>query len=201
MLKQEFLDRLQAGLAGLPREDIEERLNFYAEMIDDAMEEGLSEEAAVSAVGPADQIIAQIIAEIPLAKIASERIKPKRRLKAWEIVLLAVGSPIWVSLLVAAAAVVFALYISWWAVIVSLWAAFASFVAGILGGTVAGVVSICNGNVPSGIVMIAAGLVCTGLSVFSFYGCKAATKGTLVLTKKMIVWAKNCFVKKEEQND
>ena len=32
MLKQEFLARLQAGLAGLPQADVEERLNFYNEM-------------------------------------------------------------------------------------------------------------------------------------------------------------------------
>ncbi len=201
MLKQEFLDRLQAGLNGLPQEDIEERLNFYSEMVDDAVEEGLSEQEAVAAVGPVSEIIAQVIEEIPFARIAAERIKPKRRLKTWETVLLALGSPIWFSLLVAAAAVVFALYISWWAVIVSLWAAFASFAAGILGGAVAGIVFICYGNVPSGIVMIAAGIVCAGLSFFAFYGCKAATKGTMVLTNKIVVWAKNCFIKKEEQND
>ena len=46
--------------------------------------------------------------------------------------------------------------------------------------------------------MIGAGIVCAGLSIFMFYGCKAATKGILVLTKKLAVWIKNCFIKKEE---
>ncbi len=198
MLKQEFLARLQAGLNGLPQEDIEERLNFYSEMIDDAVEEGLSEEEAVAAVGPVDQVVAQIISETSLAKIAAERIKPKRHLKTWEIVLIAVGSPIWFSLLVAAVAVVFALYVSWWSVVASLWAVFVSCAACILGGAVAGVVQICCGNIPAGLVMMAAGAVCAGLSLFAFCGCKAATKGTLVLTKRIAVWAKNCFMKKEE---
>ena len=49
MGKQEFLAQLRKGLQGLPQEDIEERLTFYSEMIDDRMEEGLSEEEAVSA--------------------------------------------------------------------------------------------------------------------------------------------------------
>jgi uncharacterized membrane protein len=49
MGKQEFLTRLGKALSGLPREDIEERLNFYSEMIEDRMEEGLSEEEAVAA--------------------------------------------------------------------------------------------------------------------------------------------------------
>lgn len=198
MNKQEFLDRLQAGLNGLPRDDREERMNFYSEMIDDRMEEGLSEEDAVAAAGPVDQIVAQTVSETSLAKIAAERIKPKRHLKTWEIALIAAGFPIWFSLLVAAAAVVFSLYVSWWSVIVSLWAVFASCAAGILAGAVAGIVQICCSSIPAGLVLIAAGTVCAGLSIFAFCGCKAATKGTLVLTKRIAVWAKNCFMKKEE---
>ena len=104
MSKQELFERLQNGLNGLPKEDIDERLMFYSEMIDDRAEEGLSEEQAVSAVGDVEEIVRQVIADTPLAKIAKERIKPKRRLKAWEITLLAIGSPIWLSLGIAAAA-------------------------------------------------------------------------------------------------
>ena len=44
MNKQEFLAELRRGLSGLPRDDIEERLSFYGEMLDDRIEEGLSEE-------------------------------------------------------------------------------------------------------------------------------------------------------------
>lgn len=42
MLKEEFLAQLRGGLAGLPQEDLEERLAFYSELLDDRMEEGLS---------------------------------------------------------------------------------------------------------------------------------------------------------------
>ena len=126
MNKQEFLDGLRKGLSGLPQDDIEERLTFYGEMLDDRIEEGLSEEEAVAAAGSVNEIVRQTVADIPLAKIAKERIKPKRRLKAWEIVLLALGSPIWLSLGVAAAAVIFALYVTVWSVIASFWSVFAS---------------------------------------------------------------------------
>ena len=63
MHKHEFLAQLRKGLSGLPRDDVEERLSFYSEMIDDQMEEGLSEEEAVSAAGSVDEIVAQTIAE------------------------------------------------------------------------------------------------------------------------------------------
>ena len=42
MSKQAFLARLRKELSGLPKDDIEERLAFYEEMIDDRTEEGLS---------------------------------------------------------------------------------------------------------------------------------------------------------------
>ena len=87
MTKQEFMANLRAKLSGLPTQDVEDRLSFYCEMIDDRTEEGLSEEEAVSAIGSVDEVVSQIIADIPLAKIAKEKIKPKRRLWAWEIVL------------------------------------------------------------------------------------------------------------------
>ena len=198
MNKQEFLERLRNGLSGLPQNDIEEGLTFYSEMIDDRMEEGLSEEEAVSAIGSVDEIVKQVVADIPLAKIAKERIKPKRRLKVWEIVLLAVGSPIWFSLAVAAFAVVLSLYISLWAMIVSLWAVFGSLVGCAVGGIAAGVVFAFTDSVPSGVAMLAAGIVCAGLAIFFFYGCRAATKGTLALTKRMALGIKNIFIKKEE---
>ena len=44
MNKQEFLAELRKGLSGLPQDDIEERLIFYDEMLEDRIEEGLSEE-------------------------------------------------------------------------------------------------------------------------------------------------------------
>ena len=104
---------------------MEECLTLYAEMLDDRIEEGLSEEEAVAAAGAVEEIVRQTVDETPLAKIAKERVRPKRHLKAWEIVLLALGSsPVWLSLGIAAAAVILAVYVSLWAVIVSLWAVF-----------------------------------------------------------------------------
>lgn len=198
MTKQEFLAQLRKCLSGLPPKDIEERLSFYGEMIEDRMEDGLSEEEAVSAVGFVNEIAAQTIADIPIAKIAKERIKPKRQLSVWEIVLLALGSPLWLALGIAAVAVFLSIYVSLWSVIVSAWAVLGLLAACSLGFVLAGIVFVCSENTVSGIAAIAAGLVCTGVSVFAFYGCKAATKGVLILTKKLALWIKNCFIKKGE---
>ncbi len=197
MKKQEFLDALEAKLCGLPKRDVQERLSFYGEMIDDRVEEGLSEEEAVRDIGSADEIAAQIIAQTPLAKLVKERIKPQKSLKAWEIVLLALGSPVWLSLLIAAFAVLLSLYVAAWSVIVSLWALFASFVGGTLGGVAAGMLFAFGGQALTGIAMVGAGISCAGLAIFSFFGCKAATKGAVLLTKKTVFAVKNGIVKKE----
>lgn len=198
MSKQEFLAELRKGLSGLPQDDIEERLTFYSEMLDDRIEEGLSEEEAVLAIGDVEEIVGQTVADIPFAKIAKERIKPKRRLKAWEIVLLALGAPIWLSLGVAAAAVVLALYVSLWAVIVSLWTVFGALAVCAVGSVPVCVVFTAGGNFFSGVAMLAAGIVCAGLSIFLFYGCKEASRGILTLTKKITILIKSCFIRREE---
>ncbi len=172
MNKQEFLARLRYGLSVLPQDDREERLTFYREMIDDRMEEGLSEEEAVCEIGDVDQLILQITADIP-----SKNTKLRRRLRPWEIVLLVLGCPVWLSLLLAAFAVMLSLCLS-------LWAVFVSLAACALGGIVAGIGFACNGHALSGMAMIGAGLVCVGLSIFMFYGCKAATGGMWRLIKR-----------------
>lgn len=198
MTKQEFLAQLRNGLSGLPHEDIEERLGFFNEMIEDRMEEGLSEEEAVSAAGSVEDIVAQTVSEIPLARIAKERIKPKRELKNWEIVLIILGAPIWFSLAVSAASVLFSIYMSLWAVIISLWAVFVSLIASSLACLVAGIFVACCGHFTAALGLISACFVCTGLSIFMFYGCKAITYGIYKLTKKFALWVKNCFIKKEK---
>ena len=190
MSKREFLDKLEKGLSGLPQNEIQERLAFYSEMIDDRMEEGVLEADAVKEMGNIDDIVSQIVSQFPLSKMVKEKIKPKNKLKAWEIILLVLGSPVWLSLLIAVAAVMLSLYITLWSVIASLWAVFASLVGGALGGVAAGIIVAITENAISGIALIGAGLVCGGLSIFMFFGCKFATKGMVVLTKKIILGIK-----------
>ena len=112
MTKKEFLTNLRRCIRELPSNEINERLSFYSEIIDDKMEEGLSEVAAVADVGSIDKIAAQILAD---GGVQAPTKKVKRPVSAWQIVLLIVGSPIWFSILL----VVFAVT---WSVIITLWA-------------------------------------------------------------------------------
>lgn len=168
MNKQEFLTRLRKGLRGLPSKEKKEHLAFYGEMIDDRIEDGLSEEAAVAEIGNIDEIIAQIKAATP-----------KKKKNAGVIVLLTLGFPVWGSLLLAVIAIAVSLC-------VALWAVFAALLGSALGGVVGGIILFGYGHQPAGLALIGAALVCAGLGIFLFYGCKAATVGMLRLTKKLV---------------
>jgi len=69
MNKLDFVLQLTEKLNFLPFDEVEERVDFYAEMIDDRMEEGLSEEEAVREIGDLDGIVAQILADTPFSKL------------------------------------------------------------------------------------------------------------------------------------
>ena len=180
---------------------MEEHLKFYMESIEDRIEDGLSEEEAVSAVGDITNIAEQIVADIPVTKIAIKKLKPKRKLKTWEIILLVLGSPLWLSLLIAAIAVIFSVYISIWAVIVSLWVVFASFAACAFAGAVIALVLCIEGNGVAGMAYLGAGIVCTGLSILFFIGCKAMTKGIARFTKKAALRLKSVLRIRRECNE
>ena len=198
MTRIQFILELGKRLDGLPTNEVEDRLNFYSEMISDRIEDGLSEEEAVAAIGAVDEIAEQIIADIPLTKIVKEKIKPKRRLCVWEILLLVLGSPVWLSLLIAVFAVAISIYCSVWAVIISLWAVFVSFVGCAFGLTVGGAMLAIGGNALPGVATIGAGISCAGLAIFAFYGCKIATRAILLLTKKTLHAIKSRFIKRRD---
>lgn len=197
MNKIEFILALSEKLDGLPLQEWDDRRNFYLEAIDDRMEEGLSEEEAVAALGSIDTIAAEILADIPFTHLLAKRIAPGRRLAVWEIVLLALGSPIWISLLAAALATICAAYVSLWSCVVSLWASDVALIGASLGSLVSGAALTVTGDVERGLFLMGAAAVIAGLSIFLFLACKEATKAIVRLTKKMALFIKKLFIRKE----
>lgn len=200
MNKSEFLQQLKKELAGIPKEDREERLNFYSEMIDDRMEEGLSEEEAIRAIGSTDEIVRQTVTDRYWASLKNPPQK-KNSLPVWVIVLLCVGAPLWISLAATVFSLIITAYAVIWTVVVTLWgAAFGTLCGCGVGGLAGGILLLCYGNPLSGVLLISAGLVCGGLAIFAFYGCIWTTKGAALLSKLIFVGIKNCFVRKEKKN-
>lgn len=187
MTKLEFILALNEKLKACPKAEVQQRLSFYTEMIEDRMEDGLSEEEAVAAVGDVERIAAEIAAELTPEEAPKPPKPAPREWKTWVIVLLIVGSPVWFSLAVAAGSVALSLYVSVWAVIISLWAVFGALVACGVCGIACGIGFAFGGYIFPGLAVVAAALVCAGLSILAFFGCKAITDLTVTLTKRLFM--------------
>lgn len=201
MNKEQFLAAIRERLSALPRDDVEKSLDYYGEMIDDRVEDGLSEEQAVEAMGTVDEIAAQILMDTPLPKLVKAKVKPERALRAWEIVLLAVGSPVWVPLTLAAVILFAAMYIVLWSLVVCLYAVDLSFAAAGVSGIAGGVIRVCMGNPVQALCLVGAGLVCAGLAVFLFLLSNRAAVGSVKLGKIMLLWVKSWFVRRGKSNE
>ncbi len=196
MTKTEFLEKLKNQLSTFDESEAENWLKYYGEMLDDRIEEGQSEEEAVNSLGSIDAIIDEILQQTPITRLAKAKLN-RKTLRGWEIALFIIGFPLWFPLLISAFAVVLSVYVSIWSVIISLWAAFASVVACGFSGIVVGIGFIITGKLSSGFALIGAGLTLSGLSIFLFFVCKAASYGIIWLTKKIVLSIKNSFIKKE----
>ena len=197
MDKKEFLSALEARLAGLPEADRQSSLDFYAEMLDDLMEGGMTEREAVASLGSVDAIAEEILMDTPLPKLIKAKMKPKRRMRAWEIVLIAVGSPVWFPILIALFAVALSLYITLWAVVLSLYAADLAFAVSAPASIIAAIALFVSGKPAAALLFLGAGLVLAGLTVLWLLLCNLTAKGTWQLGKLTLRGIKACFIRKE----
>ena len=185
MNKRKFLLRLKRALRGCSPSEIQSRLAFYSEMIDDRVEEGVSEKEAIQAIGNPDDIASEIRMEL------NERPKKEKRpLGTGAKILIAVGSPIWLSLLIAASAVVFSLVISLAAVVFSVFVCMfaalicvfaAVFALGVsaLACLIAGIACAFEGMFIQLLLWTGVSFVCAGLCIALALLCVPAGKGIL----------------------
>ncbi|MBO4462101.1 MAG: DUF1700 domain-containing protein [Lachnospiraceae bacterium] len=204
MNKEQFLNELKKGLSGIPKEDLDERVNFYSEMIDDRIEEGMSEEEAVSAIGDVKTIVSQIMAETPITTIVKERVnkekeKKKGGISVATLIIIVLTFPLWLPIV----ATIFGLAIALFAVVWSLVVAFYAVTIGLIVAGAASIVWVLGmlfyGNLAGAGLGLGAGLFCLGLGVLMVYGCVAFTKGAILLTVKALVGIKKALVGKERE--
>ncbi|MGI6359845.1 MAG: DUF1700 domain-containing protein [Acholeplasmatales bacterium] len=186
MTKKEFINELEKKMKGLPKEDIRDRLLFYNEMIDDYVEDGLTEEEAISKIGSSDEIVSKLIKETSLTKIVKEHVKPKRKLKVWEIALIIVTFPLWFPVLIFLLALILVGVILLWSMVIIAWSAFGSLVGAVISGLFSTLELLSNGNLVNSLGVLGFTLLLAGATIFLFFGAVWATKYTAELTKKVI---------------
>lgn len=193
MNKQEFLDFLDERLNSLSDEDREKSFEYYSEMIDERVEDGLTEEEAVAALGSVDEIASRILLDTPLPKLVKAKVSPGTTLNAWQIVLIVLGSPIWLSLIIAAFAVVLAVFIVIWAAALVLYAV-------VLSLAISAAALVINAFVVAGsglagvVLSIGAAVICAALAILLFCGTFYVVKGLVYLSKMIIRGIKYCFI-------
>ena len=197
MKKIEFLTELEEKLQALPEKERKESLEYYAEMIDDHMDEGMDEEEAVAACGSMDDIVDQIIVDTPLTKLVKQKVKPKRKMRGWELALIIAGFPIWFSLLVAVFCVLIAISACLWAVAISFWAVFVACAASSLGVLAGAVGCLILGQYWPALFFLGCALVLAGVALLFFLVSKWSTVGIAKLHKLTFRGIKRCFIRKE----
>jgi uncharacterized membrane protein len=197
MTKAEFLTALERRLLQLPELERRRQLDYFAEMIDDRVEEGTEETEAVAGLGDPSAAADRILQETSLPVLVSSRMRPKGGWTGLTVVLLVLGFPLWLPLMLALFAVMLSVYVVLWSVILVLFAVVLAIGAAGLGLLLAAAVAFSTA-VPPSLMLIGGGLVCLGLCVFAFFGALAVARGLARLTAVFARWVKSLFIRKEE---
>ena len=174
MTRDEFLNRLGELLACLPADQVEETKQFYAEAIADRMEDGMSEEEAVAAMGAPGEVAEATLDDLPAVPRAIARTRRRSTVLLW--VLTIVGSPVWVPLLIAFVIVALSIYFCIWVLAFCVWviAATLGAVGAAAFALVAAGIAICH--VPYVLAMLGCGLAFIGAALLVGAGAWAASK-------------------------
>lgn len=195
MNKNEFIRELSERIRSLPQKEQEEILSYYSEMISERMEDGMTEQQAVEALGSVQEIAEGIMLDAPLTAIIKEKVKPKRELRGWEIALIIIGSPLWISLALVVFALVLVVYILLWTLVLVMWVVVLSFGASALACLLASVIGFAQSNAPVGLALLGAGMLLFGLCLYFTVLSVLSVKGAARLSVLIVKGIKKCFVK------
>lgn len=201
MTKSEFINKIKSKLSNFPENIVDDRLSFYTEMIDDYIDEGMTEVEACEKLGSIDEIVESIAGDIPLKDIAKKKLEKRRRLSALEIVLLIVGFPIWFSLIAVCVSVLITLYVALWSIVISLWSVAISCGVSFIGSTILFIINLCNGNQSIGFCYLGLSFILLGISCLFVLLSKYLTVIIVKVPKFFFKWIKSFFIIKEDKNE
>lgn len=196
MNKETFLHQLRIRLSQLPEPEIKTRLDYYSELIEDMVEDGMSEEDAVASFGDVNAIAAKIMQDTPLSTLVKSKVTPKNGWSTAAIVIAIVGSPVWVPLLLAFITVIASVYLVIWTCIICIFAVVLSLgLSGIY--LVFKAFTLFTAGFSTVIFTVGCGLGFVGLCLLAFLGAKVTTMGLIQLTRWIFIEIKSLFIQKE----
>ena len=224
MNREEYLSQVWKRIGSLPPEDIRRSLDYYRELIDDRMEEGMTEAEAVAAMPSVEEAAAQILADMPVPPetesggagtpgrrsckdeacgtpnndavgVGLDDICFGRRQELagaqrarhnpgfWTILLLVLGSPLWLPLVITVGVLVLVAYILVWVAVVVVFAVLLSFGASGVAWIIYGVVQLFTGGLVRALFYVGGAILCAGMLLLLLPVCKWAVKGAVWLAK------------------
>lgn len=181
MNKNEFINALRKRLKYMPKEDLEDAVAYYTELIDDM--ELTEDEDVTQKLGQPQDIARDILGEC--AKKAADNQAENKSVKSstktvWLTLLLIASLPVSLPLAFAAIVVIFVILV----VIIAL---FIAFIAVVLSGIIALIGSIFIGGLGNKLVSLGTSLLLIGIGIFGFNGIKALFNiFSKILSKKLI---------------
>ena len=177
MTKNEFTRELKGRINHLPKAERRKILQYYYEMISERMEDGMTEAEAIDALGDLDELLSEYT---PMEK--APRRGPK--LRAWHIIMLICGAPLWIPFVAVMLCIMLAFYIIIWALVVLFYAVFVCLAACGFALTFASFAGLFTGGVPYFFMLFGAGVFVSGLAILWLLACNAFAKAMAKVTGK-----------------
>lgn len=192
MSKIEFLEELRSKLKGLPKEDIDERIEFYSEAIDDRIEEGKTEEEAIKEIGTVDEVVREIAEDTPLLELVKKKIKPKKERTEGEIILILLGFPVWLPIILSLLVIALVCYLLIWVLVIVTYSIEISLISVGVFGTIGSLFMVFAGGFQAS--NLALGLFSLGAACLFYFVCVKATKLTIKLSNKIFTGIKKLLI-------
>ena len=197
MKKEKFLSELRNKLKGLPKDDLESRLSFYEEAINDRISCGKSEEEAVEDLGSVDTIVEEIADQTPYFTLVKEKRRLRRKLSLATVLLLIIGFPLWFPIILVGFVLAVVLYVVIWILVL---------VPGIASIASLGYGVVCLiamfANIASGdpyLVYLGACIGSIGVGIMLIPAAIYSVKGFIKLTRLIFIRRKTKLIKREEK--
>lgn len=184
MTTQEFLRILTREIDVLPAFEAQRAITYYREIIEDRIEEGMSEAEAVGSMEDISVIAQQILEDHKgLLEKQQKNEKSQKQHNKWRNALIFLTSPLWLSVFIAVVLLVFSIYIFIWSILISLYICVVAF------GLAAFVaVSLCLydmlPNASLALVELGLSMICIGVLLFGFYGIRIGQRYLFSLQRR-----------------
>lgn len=189
MTKNEFIKKLETELKDETYNTVTQVMTYYEEIIADLMEDGYSEEDAVSKLGSIQEAVENVKGTDDVIEIR----KIKTTTSAWVSVLLVLGFPLWGSLMAAALCLLLSVYILIWCIpIITIAFAIAGslgFIVGIFGSFALFIQSLSLGMTQLGVSAIFGAIGLAGIALTYRVSGKI-----LIYSKKMTTYVKESCI-------